>query len=249
MRNGATSSVGVVAILCLVGLTFAQQRPPSQGFAGAATRGMGRIMLLRIEAIKKELGIAPEQVAAIEKLQDELYPRRSRQAAARSVKRQPVSAEEGNSATPDQTTQAAQERRKQLEMDRRDLARKERTGIAEILRPSQMQRLDELYFQQVGTAAFYSEEVEAALQISDEQRTAISSAREEFLGEVRKPYEPGATAADRQAAMAKRFDALKRMEVKILSVITAEQKAKFEQMKGSAFETPEGDVRPESPKP
>jgi Spy/CpxP family protein refolding chaperone len=140
---------------------------------------------------------------------------------------------------------------------RLERARQEKAKLAEILLPHQMKRLTEIYIQVAGVNALQDEDIAKELGITDAQTGAIASIRDANREAMRGlfgppgggPGGPGGEG-DREAMMARFREAQAKMEearkagdAKILAVLTAEQKAKFEEMKGAKFELPEEALR------
>jgi hypothetical protein len=249
--------LSAVALLCLANVAVSQQRPGGgrgQGGFGGGFGGTSRLQLLSLEAIQKELGLEPAQVEAITKLREELRPMRGG-GEGRPGNRRPGG--DGKGRAPEARTavpadwyfvQAQDQPRRQptpeqLEEFRKQAAertKQEKAKLAEILLPNQLKRLNEIYIQQLGTRAFDDEEVATALSITAEQKTSIAKVREEQGAAMRELFTGG---GDREAARTKMAEMRKATDEKIIAVLTADQKAKFDEMKGKPFEMPEGAQR------
>lgn len=148
-----------------------------------------------------------------------------------------------------------EEERAQFEQQRLERARQEKAKLAEILLPHQMQRLTEIYIQVAGVAALQDEDIAKELGITDAQKGAITSIREANREAMRGQFgppggggQPGegdreAFAARMREAQAKMDEVRKAGDAKILAILTPEQKAKLEAMKGAKFDLPEEALR------
>ncbi|MFM9117355.1 MAG: hypothetical protein ACKOU6_14465, partial [Planctomycetota bacterium] len=89
-RLGWSYCLALIALTSslVAGAAWAQQgaaggRGGAGGFGtGPGGFGTNRLMLLQIEAVQKELKLTPEQIAALEKLRQELRPQRQGGAGA-----------------------------------------------------------------------------------------------------------------------------------------------------------------------
>jgi len=286
MRFKTITTVALVALLA-IGATLLAQQPGAQrgqrgqggqpgggrAFGGGGMFGGGgflrsRISFLNIAEVKKELELAEEQVAAIEKLDAELrekYPFGGRggggpggggqnrgkggngQGAVApptdwyfvQQNQQPGQGKGGRGnfqpPTPEEQARMAQQR-----LER---AREERAKLAEILLPHQMKRLNEIFVQQNGVTALQDEEIATQLGISDAQKGQMTKIREEFDAKRREIFPGpggGGGGGDIEARLAKMRELTTAQDEQLLGVLSGDQKAKFEAMKGKAFEMPEG---------
>jgi len=229
---------------------------------------VNRLFLLRLPLVQKELELVDEQLTAIQKLQEEMgrgrggpggEEQRGRgrgrpeggkadggKAGNGAAIQRPadwyfVQAQEQNQPRfqrrPGGGQPPTEEERAQFEQQRLERARQEKAKLAEILLPHQMQRLTEIYIQQAGVSALQDEDIAKELGITDAQKGAMASARQANAEARRELFTPGA-GGDREALMAKGEELRKAGEAKIISLLSAEQKAKFEEMKGKPFELP-----------
>jgi hypothetical protein len=258
MRFRVVVVLSAVAMLCLASVAVSQQRPGGrgQGFGGGGGfGGTSRLQLLGVEAIQKELGLEPAQVEAIAKLREELRPMREggRPQGGKGRPGGKAKAPEASNSVPtdwyfvqaqNQPGQRGQLTPEQIEEIRKqaaERAKQEKAKLAEILLPNQMKRLNEIYIQQLGTRAFDDAEIAGELKITDEQKASIAKVREESQAATRELFAGG--GGDRDAIREKFAAARKETDEKIVAVLTAGQKAQWEEMKGKPFELPEGALR------
>jgi hypothetical protein len=227
-----------------------------------------RMMLLRIAEVRKELELADEQLTAIEKVDAELrekYPfgggrggpggqggeggkGRRGQGQDKGASTRAIPADwffvqqqgQGRRGGGQPQTPEEQARAEQMRVERN---REERAKLAEILLPNQLKRLTEIYVQQAGTGALQDEEIAKELGISDAQKTQIAKVRDDFSAKRREMFQPGGGGrggGDFEAMRAKMVEMNKAQDEQILAVLSAQQKTKFEEMKGKTFDMPEG---------
>lgn len=138
----------------------------------------------------------------------------------------------------------SEEDRARFEQMRVERARQERTKLNEILLPHQMKRLTEIYIQQAGASALEDEEVATELSISADQKAALAKVRDEnrqtMSAQMRELFQPG---GDRDANRDKLAAMRKTADEKVFAVLTSEQKGKFDELKGKAFDLPEDALR------
>jgi Spy/CpxP family protein refolding chaperone len=254
MRFCVAIVLSAVAMLCLASVAVSQQRPGGRGQGFGGFGGTSRLSLVSIEAVQKELGLEPAQIEAIQKLRDELRPMRDGgKGKGRPGNRGKTKAPEASNrvpadwyfvqaqAQPGQRGQLTPEQREEFRKQAAERAKQEKTKLAEILLPNQMKRLTEIYVQQLGTGALEDAEIAEELKISDEQKASIAKIREESRAQMRELFTGG--GGDREAAQAKFAEARKATDEKLLAVLTADQKAKLDELKGKPFEMPEGALR------
>lgn len=167
-------------------------------------------MLLRNEAVQKELKMTEDQVAKL----DELAP----------AQRQ----ERGSMQDMSQ-----EERREAMAKMREEMEERQKK-MMEILDEAQKQRLEEIRVQVLGLQAAMDEAIAAKLEITDEQKEKLEAAQEEMQEASREAMSGG--APNREAMMELR----EKSEAKIKEILTEAQLAKLEEMKGQPFEMPRG---------
>jgi hypothetical protein len=251
---------------------------PPGGFGGGMFGGGGasRMGLLRIAEVRKELELADEQVAEIEKVNEELRAKYPSPFGGRGGpggtpggdgqrgRRGGTNNNEGASlAVPAQwyfvvaqDPQQGQgqkggrgfgnfqpptpEQLAEMEKQRLERSREENAKLAEILLPNQLKRLNEIYIQQAGTQALQDEDVAKTLGISDAQKDQITKVREANREAMRSQGQEAFAGLDGEARAAKFAEMRKANDDKVLAVLTAAQRTKFEEMKGKPFTMPEG---------
>jgi hypothetical protein len=139
-----------------------------------------------------------------------------------------------------QFTPPTPEQMAEFEKARLERAREERAKLAEILLPAQLKRLNEIYIQTAGTAALQDEEVAKELGINDAQKVQLVKVREANNEAMRSQGREAFAGLDGEARAAKFAEMRKAADDKVLAVLSADQRRKFEEMKGKPFAMPEG---------
>ena len=206
------------------GFGGSQQRGGSQRGAGAMLggRGVSLEQLLGVEAVQKELDLLEEQVDELKELGD----------ARRG----------GGGERPDFSKireMSEEERTEFFQKMRTDSEKrgKEREGkIKDILLPDQWERLQEIRLQLMGVGALLQEEIQKELKISEAQvekmTKTVEEASSEMMAEMRELFQGG----NREGIREKMEEMRKGIEDKVVGVLTAQQKKKFEEMKGDPIE-------------
>jgi len=109
-----------------------------------------------------------------------------------------------------------------------------RKAAAEILKPEQIKRLEGIELQVAGANAFEEEALQKKLNLTDEQKTAITSILQSSMEEQREIFQNAGD--DRQAAMEKLREHRKETLAKVEGKLTDEQKTKYKELLGSPFE-------------
>jgi hypothetical protein len=210
----------IVLAVIMVAAVQAQQQPGPGGRGGRGMGGfgmMGRggggsmmtLMLLNNEKVQKELEIVPEQKEKLDALRQE-----QRQAMPDFRGMRDLSEEERRAKMD--------EMRKKMEKQGEEMQAK----IKEILLPNQLERLNQIRVQVLGSRAIMDAEVQKQLGITEEQKKKMTDLGQEMMGKFR----------DAQGDREKIQELLKESEKQVKDVLTADQKEKLEKMKGPAFE-------------
>lgn len=194
------------------------QGRPGQGFGqgpGGMMMGMGRgggAMLLANPGVQKELKLTDEQLGKAETwVRDQQGKTQERMQSLRDA--------------------SAEERREAMAKYEAETKK----AIAEILKPEQMKRFDQIHMQQMGIAAFMDETVVKALKITDDQREKVREIQMAMMTEMRESFQPGG-GGDPQANMAKMNTLRKTTFDKAVALMTADQKAAWKDLIGEPYE-------------
>ncbi len=225
----AVLAVAVVALS--VSDVLAQGRGGRGGFGGPGGpggfggRGGGdpTLMLLQREEVREELDLFPDQEQALGKLREQAREeaRGGGDIDFRSIR----------DASPEKRREIFEKLAKQ----RQEAEKKMRKQLEEVLLPEQLKRLDQIGLQVQGVRALQTDEVAAALEITDAQKEQFEKHREEMGEKMRAIM----AAGDRENMREKMQELQTENEKQMLAVLTDDQKSEFEAMKGEPFELTE----------
>jgi Spy/CpxP family protein refolding chaperone len=213
----------VVGLLVLAAVpALAQERQGRRGgFGGGFGRGggIGAAQLVAIEQVQKELELVDDQKQEIAKITEE-----SRQGLGDlgfgSLRDLPE----------DQRAEKMRELRTKMEARNKETEEK----INKVLLPHQQKRLKEIALQVRGIAALSDEAVAKELALSADQKGQIEKITEDANQARQNLFQDA--GGDREGLREKGQAIRTEAEQKALAVLTADQKTKFEDMKGKKFE-------------
>jgi len=107
-------------------------------------------------------------------------------------------------------------------------------GLAEIMKPEQQKRFDQIDLQASGPNAFATPKVVEGLKITDEQKAKIRQVNEDLrqtMTDAREDFQN-----DREGAMKQMLEGRKAASEKVMALLTAEQKSSWKEMVGEPFE-------------
>jgi len=242
LSRKVTGLLSVALLAFIVTPAMAQDRGQGQGGRGGAGGGGGfggrtggggsmfggrgggdmTTTLLRIEAVRTELEISPDQEEALTKMQEQGRSERP--------------SGDFRNMSEDERTEFFAKMRKQAE----ERTTKMKEQLEEVLFPEQLERLQEINIQLQGIAALRNAEVAKELKITDAQKKELEEVqagmREKMREGMRELFSRGSRDGIREKMEKMRGD----MEGDVLDGLTSDQKKKFEEMKGEKFEMPEG---------
>jgi Spy/CpxP family protein refolding chaperone len=221
------AGMALLMLLALPVMVSAQDQPKKRqgGFGGGGGFGNrgGKLLLLGIEAVQKELDLNDEQKTSLKGLGEE-----SKKAASEIYSGfRDLSKEDRESKGPELQKKVA-EKTKEIEVK-----------ANELLLAAQRERLEQISLQQRGLGALVEDDIVKKLGISDDQKQKITAAREASSAKMREAFQ-GAGKEDREKAREKFAELRKDAEDDVLEILTSEQKASFEKLKGAKFEMPQG---------
>ena len=242
LSRKVTGLLSVALLAFMVTPAMAQQRGQGgQGGRGGAggggfgSRGGGGSMfggrgggdmtqtLLRIEAIRTELEISPDQEEALTKMQEQGRTERP--------------SGDFRNMSEEERTEFFTKMRKQAE--ERNAKMKEQ--LEEVLFPEQLERLQEINIQLQGIAALRNEDVAKELKITEAQKKELEEVQAGMMEKMREGMRELFTSGGGREGMREKIEKMREdMEGDVLGVLTSDQKKKFEEMKGEKFEMPEG---------
>lgn len=188
-------------------------------------RGMGdpAIMLLGRPEVQKELELVDEQKAQLKTLGDEM--------------RQKVQKEFAGLRDLPQAQRDA--KRAELQAKIKPLLDEALKKVQEILLPHQMDRLNEISLQVRGAGALADAKVQGELGLSEDQKSKLAKIQEKAQADITALWQ-GVRDLDEDARRAKMAENREKMQTLMktasddaTNVLTAEQRDKFEKMKGA----------------
>lgn len=185
------------------------------------------IMMMRAEAVQKELNLNADQTKEIA----DVAARMQSEAMEIFSGLQDLNPEERQQEMPG-LIKMMTEKGKELQ-----------GKVDKILDAKQNARMKELSLQQRGPAAFEDEAILTALKITEDQKNKLIAIRDEAAAKQQEIMAAVAAGGDRQAIGEKVRALQKELGEKALAVLTAEQNAAFEKMKGVEFKFPQGGRR------
>jgi len=234
----------MVAVLFISSVAEAQQRERRRGERGERRGGrFGRfggqrggefnlLSLLRVEEVRKEIGLDETQEELLEGVEEEVRGDRPRQRF------------NFRDATEEEQQKFLAERRARAEKE----AKAAKEMLATVLTKDQMIRLSQISIQQQGAGALTHPDVEKQLSITGEQKKGIEKAQqassEELRSKMREIFRGG--GENRDGSREERFEELREKltalragaEKQVLALLTPDQQKQFEAMQGKKFEMP-----------
>jgi hypothetical protein len=239
---------GMCLVLLMAASVCVAQQPGRQGGRGGrGFGGFGRAQvaggLLSMPEVRTELQVTTEQASQIDSV---LQAAREQLGGGNFQQQQGLSDEERQ--------KQRDERRAKAEVVQKEAEAK----VATILNADQMKRLDELRVQRDGVNALFREEVAAALALTDEQQQKLQAIRDEGR-QAGQRGQGGQNPQDltdeqRRALFAQALERRAKTEADMTAVLTDEQQAALNAMKGTEFQFPQrgfgrGGQRPDGDAP
>lgn len=181
--------------------------------------------LLSIPEVLKEINVSDEQKGQVEKMIEDLR-------AARGG---------GGGNRGDFQNLSDEERRARIEemrKQREERSQKEEDAAKLILKPEQLDRLNELRLQRAGASALERTAVADKIGLTQEQKDKIASISQE----ARRGgggFNRDASQEERRQAAAEARERREKTNAEILALLTPEQKTKWEEMQGEKFDFPQ----------
>jgi hypothetical protein len=139
---------------------------------------------------------------------------------------------------------------KMAELGKKMQAQGEETkkAVEGILLPDQLKRLKGIALQRMGAMALSDKDVQKELKFSDDQVAKIKSVGEDMMKKGRELFQSAGnfrdmTDEERADFRKKGEDLRKESETKVMDVLTADQKAQLEQLKGKKLDIPDSEMR------
>lgn len=195
------------------------------GGIGGGGRGDMTMTLLRLEPVRTELEISPDQEEALTKMSEQ--------------NRQERPNADFRNMSEDERTEFFAKMRKQAE----ERTAKMKEQLEEVLFPEQLERLEQINIQLQGVAALQNPEVAKKLNITEAQKKELEEVRDGLMEKMRESMREIFASGGRDGIREKIEKMRGDMEGEVLGVLNSDQKKKFEEMKGEPFEMPENAMR------
>jgi hypothetical protein len=203
-----------VLVLVMVALAapsaLGQQRQRGQrgqrGGGGFGGAGSDVVSLLSQKSVQEELKLSEDQVKKVTEL-----------------------AGAGRGAGRGNQNLSAEERQK-MQQER---AKTNEKALADILKPEQLKRAKQIAWQQQAAQAFSNPEVATAISLTDEQKEKIRTIQADARQQGGQARRGG--GGNPQDAQNRREALRKETNEKVMSLLTAEQKAKWKELTGETF--------------
>ena len=217
----------IVAFVCTATICAAADAWGQGRRRGFGQRGPGNVTplaLLAVQEVQQELSLTDDQRAAIDELQQD-RPRRRR--GRREDGREPPT-EEQRAARQEAMAARAQETNEKL---------------ATILEIDQLKRLEEIVIRAQGPRALLDPKVAEKVGLGEEQVESLRESLAESMSTMRDKLRALRETGDREQMRAQMGELRAATFDKILSQLSTEQRDKFAELQGEAFELPRGALR------
>ncbi len=221
------SCLSVAALLAAVMAGDAQAQG-RRGRGGMRPQGVSPLTAVTYEPVQKELGLKPEQVEKVKDLGQDV----------REEMQQEFAAVGGGLGGGDLSREERQKRMAELRGKFAEINKKINAKflpkLNEILDKKQQTRLHEVAIQIAGAGAFEDADVAKELALTAEQKDKLKGIDKEFQDKNREAFSGG---GDRSEIAAKMAELREEHLAKATEVLTADQQAKFKNLKGAPFDT------------
>ena len=230
------SLLAAVALMLIVSLASAQEQPRGRGRGGfGGGRGFGGpgggmfnspVALLGMPEVRKELNTTEEQNKQIDDVVEEMRES-TRGAFGNFQELQNLSDEE------------RQKRMDEMRKKGEDANKAAEDKINKVLKPEQLTRLKQLSLQRQGIYALTRPEVAKQLGLTQEQQDKIQKVQEAARPQGPPPANfQDQTEEEREKARTQARERQEKVQTDVLAVLTDDQKSKFAELKGKAFDFP-----------
>lgn len=232
--------VGLLSLATWGGIVRRRRAPEGGQGQGGGFRGRGRgmmgfpggglLLLLHNESVQKDLQLTPEQIDKLKELgKTTVEGGREQWAKLRDL-------------SPEDRQAKMKELRPKMQARGEEIKKK----VEAILTTQQLARLKEIRLQADGPAALVNADVVKALNLTDEQKEKIKTLRQQ-VADLRK--EAGKLSREeRQKKRAEMMEKMQKLREKVLAdivaLLTPEQRAQLEKLKGKKIELKPGEFLP-----
>ena len=218
----------LMAFVSLTAVALCSEAVAQRGFGGGGFGGgIGTSLpqqyarLLNSPTVQKELNLSDDQKAKISEAVD-----KARAAMGKM-----------RSDMGDLSQEERQAQMKKIRPKMQAQAEETKKTIEGILQPKQVERLREIALQVVGVRAVNDKEVQKGLKLSDDQVAKIKTIGGDLRKKLQESRSEGGFDREKFQEMNKEF------EKQLADVLTADQKAALEKMKGEKLDIPADELR------
>lgn len=191
-----------------------------RGFFGGPGRPQSGVMLLAIDEVRTELATTSEQNSKIDELSDDLREQ----------------ARDAFGDFQNQSDAQREEARRKLE----EVGKQGDEKLAAILKPEQLDRLNQLKLQREGTTALARPEVADKLGLSQEQKDSVAKTIEAYRSQSSFPSNfRDLSDEERDKYFDEARQRREKVQAELLALLTDQQKTNWEAMQGEKFTFPE----------
>jgi len=211
------------------------------GPGGGMFGGNGALFLVQREPVQKDLGLKEDQVAKIEKMGTEI---REEMRSAFTGGGQFNPADFQNLSEADRAKRREEMQARTAET-RKKVDEKFKPMLSEILTEEQEKRLDQIALQVEGPPALLEADMSKKLNLSKDQTDKLASINKEYTDKQRELMPQGfgrggqgggGGAGGGQEVFTKMRELRETRDKDMVAVLNADQKAKYEEAKGKAFD-------------
>lgn len=241
----------LVSSIALPSTTRAQdsKQPPANNAAAARRRPAGvggslptAVYLLSMEEVRTELGITAEQRGLLEDVTTDLREAfRNRENYFADLRKNVGSTDTLSDEEKAKRKEAFTRKVEDLAAKVADAGKQAESSARMVLDDKQLARLEQLRMQLEGPASWENAEIAMRIGLSEEQRTRLREIREAARSNIEAAFKAGTTREERAQAFSK--DRRDKTREDMFAVLTAEQKAKWDEMQGKKFTFPDRPVR------
>jgi hypothetical protein len=231
--DGTTTNTTTTTTTTTEGGDTAAPSPVTIGLEGDNRQNTDPLALIQSEQVRKELNITDDQIAQLKTVEQEL----------RATLKQKTSGLDMKELQKDDA------KLKALYADLDKDIQQSREKIGKILTPEQVKRIREISLQQFGFGVLTLADVSQDIKITPEQQAEMDKLREQLFKDMKTAWEvPSGTDEERQKIIAnnrKKMDQIvQASNDKALALLTDEQKATLETLKGEKFTLDEQALTP-----
>jgi Spy/CpxP family protein refolding chaperone len=229
LRSTRFASIVLAMLGMLVFSAAAWAQPgPGMGFGmfgggPAASVSMQYGRLINMPTVQKELELVDDQKTKIKEVSDK----------AQAARRELMMGMQD--AAPEERQAKMEEIGKKMQAQQDELKK----VIESTLLPNQLKRLKEIALQVAGTQALNDKQIQDDLKLTSDQVAKIKTIGEDSMKKIRDLFSEG---GDPQSAFPKIQEIRQDVEKQIVGVLTDEQKASLEKMKGQKLEIPASEL-------